>query len=144
MFKGRLNNMTVEKRMPGKGDNEYKNYLKSLEELYELAEKPVDPDSGLGLELLQNLKQLRDEIDPDEKDLNKFLDKLSEDQLKRLLLSGGGRVIDLSKYRKSKDPKVKTINLAQGDFNKTVAGLSDSDKDLIKQLLRKSGVLVGD
>ena len=121
-----------------KGDEITKEDLKKLE----VAEK--DPDLGLGLELIENLKQLRDELDPDEKDLNKFLDKLSEEQLKRLLLSGGGRVIDLSKYRKSKDPKVKTINLAQGDFNKTVAGLSDSDKDLIKQLLRKSGVLVGD
>jgi|TARA_R100000773_G_C4179487_1_gene89816 hypothetical protein len=121
-----------------KGDEITKDDLKKL------ADAKKDPDSGLGLELIQNLKQLRDELDPDEKDLNKFLDKLSEEQLKRLLLSGGGRVIDLSKYRKSKDPKVKTINLAQGDFNKTVAGLSDSDKDLIKQLLRKSGVLVGD
>ena len=116
----------------------------TIEDLKKFADAKKDPDSGLGLELIQNLKQLRDELDPDEKDLNKFLDKLSEEQLKRLLLSGGGRVIDLSKYRKSKDPKVKTINLAQGDFNKTVAGLSDSDKDLIKQLLRKSGVLVGD
>ena len=121
-----------------KGDEITKDDLKKL------ADAKKDPDSGLGLELIQNLKQLRDELDPDEKDLNKFLDKLSEEQLKRLLLSGGGRVIDLSKYRKSKDPKVKTINLAQGDFNKTVAGLSDSDKDLIKQLLRKSGVLVSD
>ena len=121
-----------------KGDEITKDDLKKL------ADAKKDPDSGLGLELIQNLKQLRDELDPDEKDLNKFLDKLSEEQLKRLLLSGGGRVIDLSKYRKSKDPKVKTINLAQGDFNKTVTVVSDSDKDLIKQLLRKSGVLVGD
>ena len=82
--------------------------------------------------------------EPIEKDLNKFLDKLSEEQLKRLLLSGGGRVIELSKYRKSKDPKIKKINISQGDYSKTVAGLSDDDKLLIKELLRKSGVLVGD
>ena len=36
------------------------------------------------------------------------------------------------------------LNIAQGDFTKTVAGLSDKDKDMIKDLLRKSGVLVGD
>ena len=114
------------------------------EDLKKLADAKKDPDSGLGLELIQNLKQLRDELDPDEKDLNKFLDKLSEEQLKRLLLSGGGRVIELSKYRKSKDPKIKKINISQGDLEKTVAGLSDNDKLLIKELLRKSGVLVGD
>ena len=114
------------------------------EDLKKLADAKKDPDSGLGLELIQNLKQLRDELDPDEKDLNKFLDKLSEEQLKRLLLSGGGRVIELSKYRKSKDPKIKKINISQGDLEKTVAGLSDNDKLVIKELLRKSGVLVGD
>ena len=65
--------------------------------------------------------------------------------LKRIELDGGGKVISLSDYMKQKEkPKVKKIDLAQGDFNKTVAGLSDSDKDLIKDLLRKSGVLVGD
>ena len=116
----------------------------TIEDLKKFADAKKDPNLGFGNEIIENLKQLRDELDPEEKDLNKFLDKLSDEQLKRLLLSGGGRVIDLSKYRKSKDPKVKTINLAQGDFQKTVAGLSDSDKDLIKQLLRKSGVLVGD
>ena len=65
--------------------------------------------------------------------------------IKRIELDGGGKVISLSDYMKQKQkPKVKKIDLAQGDFNKTVAGLSDSDKDLIKDLLRKSGVLVGD
>ena len=121
-----------------KGDEITKDDLKKL------ADAKKDPDSGLGLELIQNLKQLRDEIDPDEKDLKRFLDKLSEDQLKRLLLSGGGKVIDFRKFSKSKDPKVKTINISQGDMEKTVAGLSDNDKLLIKELLRKSGVLVGD
>ena len=114
------------------------------EDLKKLADAKKDPDSGLGLELIQNLKQLRDELDPDEKDLNKFLDKLSEEQLKRVLLSGGGKVIDFRKFSKSKEPTIKKINISQGDLEKTVAGLSDNDKLLIKELLRKSGVLVGD
>ena len=50
-----------------------------------------------------------------------------------------------SSYLKQKEkPRIKKINLSQGDMEKTVAGLSDSDKALIKELLRKSGVLVGD
>ena len=65
--------------------------------------------------------------------------------IKRIQLDKGGVVVSLSDYLKQKQkPKIKKIDLAQGDFNKTVAGLSDSDKDLIKELLRKSGVLVGD
>ena len=65
--------------------------------------------------------------------------------IKRIQLDKGGVVVSLSDYLKQKQkPKLKKIDLAQGDFNKTVAELSDSDKDLIKELLRKSGVLVGD
>ena len=60
-------------------------------------------------------------------------------------LDKGGVVISLSDYLKQKEkPKIKKIDLAQGDFEKTVAGLSDSDKATIKDLLRKSGILVGD
>ena len=65
--------------------------------------------------------------------------------IKRIQLDKGGVVVSLSDYLKQKQkPKIKKIDLKEGDFNKTVAGLSDSDKDLIKELLSKSGVLVGD
>ena len=114
------------------------------EDLKKLAEANKDPDLGLGNELIENIKQLRDELDPNEKDLNKFLDKLSEEQLKRLLLSGGGKVIDFRKYSKSKEPTVKKLNLSQGDFNRAVIDFkTDSDKELIKKLLRMSGINVG-
>jgi hypothetical protein len=42
-----------------------------------------------------------------------------------------------------KKPKVKEINLAQGDFEKTVADVTPEDKEVIKQLLRLSGINVG-
>ncbi len=62
-----------------------------------------------------------------------------------LELSDGGKVIMLSDYLKQKEkPKIKEINLAQGDFEKTVIGLTDADKAVIKELLRKSGIKVGD
>ena len=65
--------------------------------------------------------------------------------IKRIELDKGGVVISLGDYLKQKEkPKIKKIDLAQGDFEKTVAGLSDSDKATIKDLLRKSGILVGD
>ena len=128
----------IEKAMPAIGNGE------ARAALIKLASKESDPDSGIGLELLQNIKRLRDEIDPDEKDLNKFLDKLSEEQLKRLLLSGGGKVIDFRKYSKSKEPTVKKLNLSQGDFNRAVIDVkTEADKDMIKKLLRMSGINVG-
>ena len=77
--------------------------------------------------------------------ISDFIKRAPLDELIKLELQGGGKVISISDYLKQKEkPKIKKIDLAQGDFNKTVAGLSDSDKALIKDLLRKSGVLVGD
>ena len=62
-----------------------------------------------------------------------------------LELADGGKVIMLSDYLKQKEkPKIKEINLAQGDFSKAVADLTDADKAVIKELLRKSGIKVGD
>ena len=61
-----------------------------------------------------------------------------------LELSDGGKVIMLSDYLKQKEkPKIKKINLAQGDFSRAVADLTDADKLVIKELLRKSGINVG-
>lgn len=129
--------MTVEKIMPATSDNS------EARRLIRLAKRVSDPDAGFSLELIEKIKELRDEIKPNESDLEKFIDELSEEDLKRIKLKDGSKVVDFLKYRKSKQPTVKKINLAQGDFSKTVAGLSQSDKDLIKELLRKSGVLVG-
>ena len=68
-----------------------------------------------------------------------------EEELLKLELSGGGKVIMLSDYLKQKrKPPIKKIDLAQGDFEKTVTGLSSADKDIIKDLLRKSGIKVSD
>ena len=62
-----------------------------------------------------------------------------------LQMSKGGKVIMLSDYLKQKEkPRIKTIDSAQGDFEKTVAGLTSSDKAMIKDLLRKSGIKVSD
>ena len=59
---------------------------------------------------------------------------------KRLGLKGGGRVIDLSKYRKSKEPvRVKNIALTAALENaKTIKSLSTDDLNLVNRLLRIS------
>ena len=74
-----------------------------------------------------------------------WLKRTPKEELLKLELSGGGKVIMLSDYLKQKrKPPIKKIDLAQGDFEKTVAGLSSADKDIIKDLLRKSGIKVSD
>ena len=76
---------------------------------------------------------------------NEWLNRTPKEKLLKLELSGGGKVISISDYLKQKEePKIKKINLAQGDFEKTVSGLSAADKDIIKDLLRKSGIKVSD
>ena len=65
------------------------------------------------------------------------------DYFKRLTYNDGGKVVDFLSYAKMKEPKVKEINLAQGDFEKTVADVTPEDREVIKQLLRLSGINVG-
>ena len=61
-----------------------------------------------------------------------------DDYFKRIELNSGGKVIKLSDYVK-KNPKVKEINLADHfKLNQTVAGLSDSDVELVNRLLKMS------
>ena len=90
------------------------------------------------MELIQEIKRLRDELDPDEKDLNKFLDKLTDEDLKRIKLKDGSKVIDFRAYAKSREPKsIKKLDLAsQFTPQKTLASLSSSERDLVNKLLR--------
>ena len=102
------------------------------------------PREEFELDLGSILEELKDwkKQNPDKDEMDFYKEKGIA--IKRIELDKGG-VVSLSDYLKQKQkPKHKKIDLAQGDFEKTVASLTDSDKDLIKALLRKSGVLVGD
>ena len=120
-----------------KANGETKKFLKQL--------ASETPEEEFKLDLDSTLKELPKWLkDNPGKDVMDFYEEKGI-VIKRVELDGGGKVLSLSDYMKQKEkPKVKKIDLARGDFTKTVAGLSDSDKDLIKDLLRKSGVLVGD
>ena len=99
------------------------------------------PREEFELDLGSILEELKDwkKQNPDKDEMDFYKEKGIA--IKRIELDKGG-VVSLSDYLKQKQkPKIKKIDLAQGDFEKTVASLTDSDKDLIKALLRKSGVL---
>ena len=44
--------------------------------------------------------------------LNEWLDRQPDEYFKRIQLSNGG-VVDLAKYRKSKEPKIRKLNLSR-------------------------------
>ena len=114
----------------------------SKDDLKKLASET--PREEFELDLGSILEELKDwkKKNPDKDEMDFYKEKGIA--IKRIELYKGG-VVSLSDYLKQKEkPKIKKIDLAQGDFEKTVASLTDSDKDLIKELLRKSGVLVGD
>ena len=114
----------------------------SKDDLKKLASE--SPREEFELELGSILEELKDwkKKNPDKDEMDFYKEKGIA--IKTIKLAKGG-VVSLSDYLKQKEkPKIKKIDLAQGDFEKTVASLSDSDKNLIKELLRKSGVLVGD
>ena len=69
---------------------------------------------------------------------NKTEDDFLKD-VKRISLESGGKVIDLARYRKGKEPEIKKINLADYfELGKTVSSLSDKDRALVNKLLRMS------
>ena len=112
------------------------------DDLKKLASETSEEEFFLDLgSVLEELKDWKKE-NPDKDEMDFYKEKGIA--IKRIQLDKGG-VVSLSDYLKQREkPKIKKIDLAQGDFEKTVASLTDSDKDLIKELLRKSGVLVGD
>mgnify|MGYP005988312501 FL=1 len=112
------------------------------DDLKKLASETSEEEFLLDLgSVLEELKDWKKE-NPDKDEMDFYKEKGIA--IKRIQLDKGG-VVSLSDYLKQREkPKVKKIDLAQGDFEKTVASLTDADKDLIKELLRKSGVLVGD
>jgi|TARA_R110001583_G_scaffold122251_3_gene273527 hypothetical protein len=85
------------------------------------------------------IQELKEELGkPGETD-EEFIKRLSDDEVKRISLKDGN-VVELSKYSKTKEkPQIKKLNLADHfELGKTVASLSDADKDVVRNLLKMS------
>jgi len=119
----------ISKILEARGDNSEK------EGLMKLASETQSEE--LGLQEFMNMKY--------EEQLREFLKNnpvATEDDYKeqiiRLSLKDGGDVVDLSKYRKMKEPKkVKDIDLASLFApGKTLASLTKDERDVVNNLLR--------
>ena len=119
----------ISKILEARGDNSEK------EGLMKLASETAAEE--MGMQEFMNMKyeeQLRE--------FKKNNPGATEDDYKemiiRLSLKDGGDVVDLSKYRKMKEPvEVKKIDLASlFTPGKTLASLTEKEKDVVNQLLR--------
>ena len=136
-----MKTQNIEKKLTAGGKDTPK---LNMEKFIQLADKDKI-QSDIEGEIIRLLNEkFRDQRKPGES-FSDWLNRTPKDELLKLELKNGGNVVDFLSYLKQKQkPKVKEINLAQGDFEKTVAGLIDADKDIIKDLLRKSGIKVSD
>jgi|TARA_R110002012_G_scaffold18660_1_gene68236 hypothetical protein len=132
---------SIEKRLSGGGKDTPRLNMEQFIRLADADKIKSDVENEI-IRLLD--EKFRDQRKPGES-FSDWLNRTPKEELLKLELSGGGKVISISDYLKQKEePKIKKINLAQGDFEKTVSGLSAADKDIIKDLLRKSGIKVSD
>ena len=84
-------------------------------------------------------EKFKNEREPGES-FDSWLNRTPREELIKISLANGGKVIDLAKYRKSKEPaKVKEINLSDYfDMGRSVASLNDSERETLKWLLNKT------
>jgi len=69
-----------------------------------------------------------------------WLNRTPREELIKISLANGGKVVDLAQYRKSKEPaQVKKINLSDYfDLGRSVSSLNDSERETLKWLLNKT------
>ena len=123
-----MKNTNIEKRLEPKGD------LSEKEKLIKLASESASEEKELS-----DFMDMKYQIA-----LEKFLEnnpgkteKDFQQEIIRIPLESGGKVIDLAKYRKSKDPKIKEIDLASlFTPGKTLASLTESEREAVNNLLK--------
>ena len=136
MAKTSINN--IDKAMSGGGRE-----LPSLDmnKFIELADKEKIEADALN-DLFREIEdKFKDQGEPGET-ITDFIKRIDIKELKRIKLSGGGSVVDLSKYRKDKKPtKIKELNLSSVLGPDTpVSSLSEKDKETVLMLLKMSGI----
>ena len=133
--------MTIEKRMSSGGPETKKMDMKTFIEMADAEKINADVENEI-IEILN--QKFREQRKPGES-FSEWLNRTPREELIKLQLDKGGRGISISEYLKQREtPKIKKIDLAQGDFDKTVADLTSKDKDIIKQLLKMSGIKVSE
>ena len=119
----------IDKILESKGDLEETKRLADLEKIE--------------FDVMQNLADtIKEDFEREKKKGQTLIDWMKSkptSYFKRIKLSGGGKVINFSDYFKSKEPKIKGIDLASHfKFGKTLSSLTDAEKEVVNNLLRMS------
>jgi len=105
-------------------------------------EKLIKLASGAALDELVEAQQFMHELFEKEMAAGNISSSTSYDEWVlnlRQSLGDGGKVVDFTKYAKSKEPKIKTIDIGKYlDLGRTLSSLNQSERDTLKWILNKS------
>ena len=123
-----IKNFGVEKELPGRGNlSERENLLKLASESA-AEEKSMSDFMDMKYQIALE-KYLENNPGKTEKDF--------QEAIIRIPMQSGGKIINFSDYAKSKDPKIKEIDLASlFTPGKTLASLTDEERKAVNNLLK--------
>jgi|TARA_E500000081_G_scaffold153201_1_gene187045 hypothetical protein len=125
--------MAITKALEGKGTLDEKEYLKKLEKLIasETAAEEKSMSDFMDMKYEEALdKYLKNNPGKTEQDY-------IEEVIRRVPLRDGGKIIDFSKYRKTKNPKIKELKLSDVFTPETtLAELDDNQRATLNTLLK--------
>ena len=90
-------------------------------------------------EIIETLREKFDEEKKPGESFDSWLKRTPREDIIKISLKDGGKVVDLARYRKSKPPKVKPISLSDiFDLNRTVSSLSPSERETLNWVLSRT------
>ena len=91
-------------------------------------------------EIIETLREKFDEEKKPGESFDSWLKRTPREDILKISLKDGGKVIDLAQYRKMKEPpKVKPISLSDiFDLNRTVSSLSPSERETLNWVLSQT------
>ena len=90
-------------------------------------------------EIIETLREKFDEEKKPGESFDSWLKRTPREDIIKISMKNGGKVIDLAQYRKSKPPKVKPISLSDiFDLNRTVSSLTPSERETLNWVLSRT------
>ena len=90
-------------------------------------------------DIIDTLKEKFNEEKKPGESFDSWLKRTPREDIIKISLKNGGKVIDFAKYAKSKPPKVKPISLSDiFDLNRTLSSLSPSERETVSWILNRT------
>ena len=90
-------------------------------------------------EIIEALREKFEEQKKPGESFDSWLKRTPREDIIKISLKNGGKVIDFAKYAKSKPPKVKPISLSDiFDLNRTLSSLSPSERETVSWILNRT------